>query len=317
MSETAKIATLTLNPAIDQTIQVPHFTAGEVNRVSEVRSDAGGKGVNVASFLSHFGHRVAAAGLLGANNTEIFDQLFAQRGIDDHFIRLAGATRVNVKIVDPITQSITDINYPGLANCAEAKQEVFDRMAKLAAMGIETFILAGSVPTGLPATIYRDLTQELKKKGKKVVLDASGPSFAEAIHAAPNVIKPNIDELSELVDRPLPTHEAVVAAAREIATGKIGLVAVSMGADGAIFVTQDEVLLAKPPKTEVKSTVGAGDAMVSGIVHGQSQGLSLSETAALATGFSMGALGEIGPQLPPRNVIEAFAAQVTIQHLNM
>jgi fructose-1-phosphate kinase PfkB-like protein len=94
MSERAKIATITLNPAIDQTVQIPGFAAGEVNRIAEQQSDAGGKGVNVASFLSHFGHKIAVTGFLGQDNTSIFETLFDAQGIDDQFVRVAGATRV-------------------------------------------------------------------------------------------------------------------------------------------------------------------------------------------------------------------------------
>ncbi|WP_373237081.1 1-phosphofructokinase [Cohaesibacter celericrescens] len=315
MSEGAKVATLTLNPAIDRTVQVANFAAGEVNRVSEDQSDAGGKGINVASFLSHVGHKVAVSGLLGKDNLGIFEELFVRKGIDDHFIRMDGATRVNVKIVDPALEQVTDLNFPGLGNCGEAEGVISETLIKLVSSGIETIVLAGSLPAGLPTTYYRDLTILLKELGCKVILDASGPSFAEAMKAGPNIIKPNIDELSELVGRPLVTPEDVVTAAREANEGEIELIVVSMGADGAIFIKSDEVLLAKPPKAIVKSTVGAGDAMVAGIVHGLSEEKSLSDVACLATGFSLGALGEIGPHLPPREAIEAFAAQVTLQHL--
>ena len=317
MSEGTKIATLTVNLAIDRTVQIANFTAGEVNRVGQDQSDAGGKGINVASFLSHVGHKVAVTGFMGKANAEIFETLFERQAIDDQFVRLDGATRVNVKIVDPVLGQVTDINFPGLGDCAEAEARIFETVIKLASEGIETFVLAGSLPAGLADTFYRDLIILLKTLDCKVVLDASGPSLAEAIGAGPDVIKPNIDELSELVGRPLSSAQDVVAACRELSGGAIQLIAVSMGADGAIFITGDEVLLAKPPKAIVKSTVGAGDAMVAGIVHGLSEDLPLEDLTRLATGFSLGALGEIGPQLPARDVIDGFAAAVSVQHLTI
>ncbi len=115
MNTKTRIATLSLNPAIDQTARVARFTAGQVNRVEWEQADAGGKGVNVASFLAHAGLSVAATGLLGNGNAEPFVELFARKGIDDRCVRLPGRTRVNVKIVDPILNQVTDINFPGLS----------------------------------------------------------------------------------------------------------------------------------------------------------------------------------------------------------
>ena len=317
MSERANIATITLNPAIDQTVQIPGFAAGEVNRIAEQQSDAGGKGVNVASFLSHFGHKIAVTGFLGQDNASIFETLFDAQGIDDQFVRVAGATRVNIKIVDPEKQEITDINAPGFAVDAGALESLEGRIKQLAADGVDCFVLAGSLPAGVPATIYRDLIIAIHALGKEAVLDASGMAFKAALEAGPDIIKPNVDELSELVGRKLHGPAEIVDAARWVSGGKVGLVVVSMGADGALFITDKDVLHAMPKGAVVKSTVGAGDAMVAGLLHGRSEGLPLADLARLATGFSLGALGEIGPHLPAREVIEAFAAKVVIEHLEL
>jgi 1-phosphofructokinase len=312
MANTTRIATLSLNPAIDQTARVPSFTAGRVNRVEWDQSDAGGKGVNVASFLADAGLPVVATGLLGSGNVEPFVELFARKGIMDSFVRLPGRTRVNVKIVDPVLDQVTDINFPGLSPGA---QDLEDLNAALDALCADTdwFVLSGSVPAGVPTRVYEDLVRRLKVLGKTVVLDASGPHLAEAIGSGPDIIKPNIDELGELVGRPLHGHTEIIEAARDLIDGGIGLVAVSMGADGALFVERDEALLALPPTIEVKSTVGAGDAMVAGIVAGTLRGLDLAGRARLATGFSLGALGEVGPNLPSLEVIEALAARVQVR----
>ena len=315
MSAGAKIATVTLNPAIDQTIQIPNFAIGEVNRVASEQSDAGGKGVNVASFLAQFGHKIAVTGFLGKDNAHPFEQLFSHLDIEDQFVRLAGATRVNIKIVDTAKQEITDINAPGLRNCAEGLEALEAAIDQLAANGAEQFVLAGSLPTGLPHSIYRDLISHLKGLGKEVILDASGLSFAAALDAGPDIIKPNVDELSELAGRKLTTHQEIITAARTLTSGRVGLIVVSMGADGALCITEEDVLHAMPKGAVVKSTVGAGDAMVAGILHGRSEGLPLADLARLATGFSLGALGEIGPHLPAQEVIKAFAANVVIEKL--
>jgi 1-phosphofructokinase len=319
MSHATRVATVSLNPAIDQTARVPNFTAGAVNRVEWEQSDAGGKGVNVASFLAEAGLPVVATGILGKANMDVFARLFEDKKIEDRFVRVAGSTRVNVKIVDPIQDRVTDINFPGLQVGEEDLRQLFQTLERLAA-DTAWFVLSGSVPAGLPTDVYTQMVARLKELGKTVVLDASGPAFAAAVPAAPDVIKPNIDELEELVGRRLDTEDAIIDAGRSLVAGASGgkgiaLVAVSMGARGALFITRDEVVHAKPPAIRVKSTVGAGDAMVAGLVAGALRGLDLAGRARLATAFSLGALSEIGPRLPPSATIEAFAEEVSIRRI--
>lgn len=306
----ANIVTLTLNASIDQTARVPNFTAGEVNRVTWEQSDAGGKGVNVASFLADFGHALAVTGLLGEGNQQLFVRLFAEKGLIDRFVRVPGQTRVNVKVVDDVLDQVTDINFPGVSVDGAAVAAVTAAVMTLVDEGAKVFVLSGSLPAGVPTTIYRDLTASLKARGRTVVLDTSGEGLAHAIAAGPDVIKPNILELTELVGHPLEGDAAIVAAARGLRQQGIDLVAVSMGGRGAIFVDGGEAVHAEPPRVAIKSTVGAGDAMVAGIVHGSLQGFGGEDRARLATAFSLGALGEIGPRLPPRTVIDALKDKV-------
>lgn len=314
MQEGTRIATLSLNPAIDQTAQVSRFTAGQVNRVEWEQADAGGKGVNVASFLAHAGLPVAATGLLGSVNDGPFSELFAGKAIDDRCVRLPGRTRVNVKIVDPVLDQVTDINFPGLSPRAEDLARLGEVIDRLCA-GTDWFVLSGSVPDGVPADIYALLVDRLKQQGKHIALDASGAPLAAAVKCGPHIIKPNIDELSELTGRKLESQVEVLSAARTLAEEGIDLVAVSMGAEGALFVESAAALLAVPPQVEVRSTVGAGDAMVAGILVGTLRGLDLAGRARLATAFSLAALGEVGPHLPDMQVVEAFMASVDIRLL--
>ena len=316
MSKSPRIATITLNAAIDQTASVPNFRAGEVNRVAWDQSDAGGKGVNVASFLSQAGHSVAVTGLLGRDNATLFERWFAEKGITDRFVKLPGSTRVNVKIVDPTGNSVTDINFPGLKGDADSFARVQQAAETLAAEGADWFVLSGSLPGGLPPTAWRDLAVRLKALGRTVALDTSGEPLAQALVAGPDLIKPNIEELTELVGDPLPDDRAVVDAARRLQRGGVGLVTVSMGKRGAILVDAEQALHVAPPSIAVKSTVGAGDAMVSGLVHGALQGLNLAGRGRLATAFSLGALGQIGPHLPPMSEIAAFLPRIEVHPFN-
>jgi 1-phosphofructokinase family hexose kinase len=294
---TRPVVTVTLNPAIDQTLTVPGFAAGRVNRVASSRSDAGGKGVNVASFLADLGLDVAATGFLGADNAALFEALFERKRIADRFVRIAGSTRVGLKIVDDRGET-TGINFPGLSPTAGDVDELLGRITEMAMPG-RWFVLSGSVPPGVPVGIYATMTEAIHARGGHVVLDTSGPALREAMAAGPDavpeILKPNVEELGELVGRTLDTPDAVRAAGESLLERGVRRVAVSMGGAGAVFLENGRALLARPPEVEVRSTVGAGDAMVSGIVYALIHGLPLEDVARAATASGAYAVTAIGP----------------------
>ena len=172
------VITVTLNPAIDRTVTIPNFTAGKVNRVEHTQDNPGGKGVNVAVTLADAGHAVAVTGLLGRENATSFEDLFARKDILDQFVRVAGHTRVGIKIVDPALGQTTDINFPGPA---PAQQNLDLLYTYLDAADTPWAVLAGSLPPGVPLTIYRDLVAMLKAGGRRVVLDTSGDPLPAAL----------------------------------------------------------------------------------------------------------------------------------------
>ncbi len=281
------ITTVTFNPAIDRTVEITNFTAGAVNRVEHASDRAGGKGVNVAAALSGNGHAVAAMGFLGRDNADVFTAFFSAHGIEDRCLRLPGSTRTGIKIVDPLRGQTTDINFPGLSPSAADLDAL---RGQLAALSGGWCVLAGSLPPGVPTGIYREFISNLKTRGVRTVLDASGEALREALKAAPDIIKPNVHELEVLMGKALPAEADVIAAARGLVAGGVKLVIVSRGADGACFVTAEEALVVRPPVVRVGSTVGAGDAMVAGIVSAQLRGMPLAECARLATAFALAAL---------------------------
>ncbi len=317
MTSSPRIVALSLNAAIDQTITVPGFAAGAVNRVAASQADAGGKGVNVACFLAHVGHPVALAGLLGRDNVALFARHFAAMGVTDITVHVHGATRTNLKIVDPDGGIITDLNFPGPGVSGGDFDAVLRALERAASDGLDWLVLSGSLPAGLPSTTYAELITWGQRRGARVVLDTSGAPLAEAISARPDIVKPNRTELETLVGDPVPDRAAIVGAAGRLVAGGIGLVVVSLGAEGAVLRDRDGAWLAVPPDhIPVASTVGAGDAMVAGLIHAAIRGLPLAAAAKLATGFSLGALGEIGPRLPDPGRIETLAGRVTVMPLD-
>jgi 1-phosphofructokinase len=305
-----EVVALTLNPAIDQTVTIPGFAAGAVNRVERVRQDPGGKGVNVASALADAGHRVTVTGFLGRENAVPFETLFTAKGIEDQFVRIAGQTRVGIKIVDPVQQQTTDLNFAGQAPTAADCAEL---VARLAALDAPWVIMAGSVPPGVPTEIYADLIGLVRAQGRRVVLDTSEAALRAGLSALPNVAKPNVHELEGVAGMPLPDRLSVAAAARRLVETGIELVVVSMGSEGACFVTRDELVVARPPRVDVHSTVGAGDALVAGLVAAQLRGLGLSETARLSTAFSVDAVTRLGSGLSSTAAIDALAQRIQVE----
>lgn len=306
-----KIATVTLNPAIDQTVSVDNFQAGTVNRTLSSRLDAGGKGVNVASFLADYGMEVAATGFLGEENAEIFERHFARKKIEDSFIRVPGETRVNIKIMDEHNQETTDLNMPGKAPGRDDVNRLSEQVEALAE-SCEWIVLSGNLPPGLSSDFYADLIQSIKRKNRPVVLDTSGEALLEGLKAGPRMIKPNIHELSQLIGRELRELAEVHSAARSLLNEDVRMVVISMGGDGALFIKENESLLALPPSVPLKSTVGAGDAMVAGLVAGSVKNLSLEDSARLATAFSISAITRVGRDLHTREEIESYQKQIVI-----
>ncbi len=317
-----RVVAVSLNPSIDQTLAIPNFRAGAVNRVQAARLDAGGKGINVASFLADYGLPVTVTGFLGAENDAIFRCLFERKGIEDRCIRIAGQTRISVKVIDEVLRQTTDINFPGQAPGPDDIARLFAILEELAA-GHEWFVLTGSLPRGVDAGIYAEMVRRLAggpSGNKKVVLDTSGEAFRQALPAGPWLIKPNVDELSEYAGKPLESLASIREAAYEIMDRyPIPHVVISMGKEGAIFIESAgqgrREVWAAPPAVEVKSTVGAGDALVAGIIAGQIQGLSLAECARLATAFSAIAVCQVGAGLPSLEAVQSAMERVTLRPL--
>jgi 1-phosphofructokinase len=312
----AAVVTITLNPAIDRTVTVDRLTLGAVHRARSSQSNAGGKGVNVAGCLADWGIRPTVTGVLGHDNTAPFEAFFAAKGIDDRFVRAAGETRTNIKIADLATGETTDLNLPGLPVSVATYDAVWQTLVAVVRPGT-LVVVAGSLPENLPAATYAVLVAELTRLGARVVLDTSGEPLARAlapeVRHLPHAIKPNRAELEDFVGRPLATDGAIVAAARDLVARGIGLVAVSRGAEGALFVTAEDALVARLPPVAALSTVGAGDAMVAGIVAALAVDAPLAEIARLGVAFAAAKLAGVGPNLPSVEAVRELAVAVELR----
>ncbi|GHT06082.1 phosphofructokinase [Planctomycetales bacterium] len=309
------IITVTLNPALDQTVTLEKLTVGAVHRASSVEQHAGGKGVNVSSCLADWGVPTLAAGFLGRNNAAIFENFLLKKGIKDRFFRLNGDTRTNIKIVD--ATGTTDLNLPGV-KLADDDGQKLERMLLdgVFAATTGTAILAGSLPPNCPTDIYRKLLTGLKKRGCRVFLDADGAALQAALagDVLPDCIKPNEREFAEWAGGEALSRAEMIAAADRLRGRGLGLVVISLGADGALFIG-DEIIHAAGTLDRITSTVGAGDAMMAGIAAAENEGGNLERVARLGTAFSLAKLGLSGANLPEKAAVENIARQVRIEKI--
>lgn len=309
------VVTVTLNPAIDLTCSISEFKTAAVNRVTSSRTDAGGKGVNIARLLRLFDLPVAATGFLGLDNLHIFEKLFRERGISDDFIRIPGETRTGIKILDDTTHSTTDINFPGLAPTADQFRQLQESLKQSAATA-EIVIIAGSIPAPLPPESVGELVQTAREAGAKVFVDTSGPALSHAISARPALIKPNQDELGEYLGRPLEDTNEILHEARKLISQGIDTIIVSLGSQGALFVSAETALMSTPPRIKPVSTVGAGDAMIGSFAAGLLKGATFADCARLATAVSAAVVTLPGPGLDSLTTADTFKEQVQIKQLN-
>jgi len=165
----------------------------------------------------------------------------------------------------------------------------------------------------VPAEIYATIITRLKQWEKRIVLDTSAEALRAGIRAGPTIVKPNIDELKHLVGHPLTSEAEIQQAAYELLNDDTTLVVVSMGKQGAMLVEQARTLIAIPPEVKVKKTFGAGDAMVAGLVTAHIEGLSLADSARLATAFSVGVIAQLSYKLPPRDILLQYFQQVHVR----
>lgn len=275
------IKTITLNPAVDKTVEIDNFKTGEVNRISSLRVDAGGKGINVSKVIKKLEEESIALGIVGGNTGNFIVDYLKQEGIQSDFVRIDEDTRTNLKIVDKINHSNTDINELGPLVSKSTLKKIEDKLI-CSCSSNDIVVLSGSVPIGVDKAIYANWITKLKRNGVKTILDADGELLKEGIKACPNIVKPNIVELEGLFNEKFNSLDDVVSAAREILKYGVELVMVSMGGEGALYVSSDEVVKAHGIKVEVISTVGAGDSVVAALAVAIHRKYSFKDTVKLS-----------------------------------
>lgn len=308
----AKILTLTLNPALDVTVSLDALRPGAVNRASAQHSHAAGKGLNVAQVLADLGHQLSVSGFLGVDNLGPFEALIQRRGFVDGFVRVPGETRSNIKLVEAGGQ-VTDINGPGPQVDEAARDALLQRLDQLAP-GHDAVVVAGSLPRGITPEWLEQLLLRLKAMGLKVAFDSSGAALDAGLRATPWLIKPNTEELGEAVGRPLHSLAEQRGAAERLLDQGIAHVVVSQGEDGVNWFSAAGVLQGVPPQVMVASTVGAGDSLLAGMLHGLLAVETAPQTLRRATAIAAQAVSQIGFGINDRAQLTQLEAGVLIHN---
>lgn len=308
------IYTVTLNPAVDKTVYVDNFAIDAVNRASEVRQDAGGKGINVSKTIHELGGESTAIAFLGGATGTFIQEALQAMGIAVKAFDVPGQTRTNTKIVDLANHTYTDVNEPGTT----VTQELLNDALAIVTLGVnpgDIVVLSGSLPAGSPANTYATWARSLRKAGARVFLDADGDALREGLAAKPYLVKPNDVELGRLLGRELSTVEDIVTAARELVASGIRQVMVSMGGEGAVFATEKGTWRLRQPTVDVVSTVGAGDSVVATLAFATDRALPLNEAARLSMAVGAATVMRPGTEPAHKDDIDRLLEQVTVEAL--
>lgn len=297
------ILTLTPNPSIDRTVALDgELVRGQVHRVASVTSQAGGKGVNISR--AAVSADIPSIAVVPAAKDDPFVLELLGAGIDCRPVQPAGDVRVNLTITEP-DGTTTKLNSPG-AEVLPIHLELMAQAVLVRAAGASWTVLAGSLPAGAPASFYADLVRRLREAGGHVAVDTSDAPLQALVdalpHAAPDLMKPNGEELASFTGGDAETLEsdpaAAAAAARQLVERGVGTVLATLGGNGAVLVTAEGAWHATPPPTTVVSTVGAGDSSLFGYLLGDIRGLSAPDRLALAVSYGSAAAGLPGTTIP-------------------
>ncbi|WP_406456031.1 1-phosphofructokinase [Streptomyces sp. NBC_01622] len=300
------ILTVTPNPSLDRTYEVPSLDRGEVIRATGERMDPGGKGVNVSRAVAAAGRRTVAVLPLGGAPGALVASLLDAQGIEVAPVPVAGATRSNIALAEA-DGVLTKINAPG-PELTAAEQELLLETVRRQSRDADWIACCGSLPRGLAPSWYAELVARAHAVGVRIALDTSGPALIEALRERPDVVKPNAEELAEAVSRPLATVGDAVKAAEELRELGAGAVLASLGADGQLLVDASGAWYGSARVDVVRSNVGAGDSSLAGFLIAGGHG---PEALASAVAHGAAAVQLPGSVMPTPADLDSAAVTVT------
>ncbi|HBC6253036.1 TPA: 1-phosphofructokinase [Proteus mirabilis] len=310
-----RVATITLNPAYDLVGLSTPIELGEVNRVTTAGFHAAGKGINVAKVLKSLGIDVTVGGFLGKENQDGFQKEFSEAGIANRFQMVEGRTRINVKLTEP-SGKVTDFNFSGFEITKQDWTRFVNDTLSWAGQ-FDMICVSGSVPPSIDLNDFTAWMKRLRSECMCLIFDSSREAFVAGLKALPWLVKPNHHELEIWAGRPLPELSDVVQAAHELRQQGIAHVVISLGEQGAMWVNASGAWMAKPPKCDVVSTVGAGDSMVGGLIYGLMMRQTSEHTLRLATAISALAVSQTNVGISDREQLARMMTEVELTPLKI
>lgn len=299
------IVTVTLNPSLDRTLAVASLERGEVIRADSTLEDPGGKGVNVTRFLTAHGTDSVAVLPVGGSIGRGLVGGLVEAGIPHRAVPIAGATRSNITVVEP-DGTTTKLNEPGPQLAAVELDALVGVVAELVTPD-GWVVVAGSLPADLDTAIIARLAAVARSAGARFALDASGDALADGLACGPDLIKPNGEELGEVLGRTLDTLDDVLGGCDEARRSGARAVICSLGADGAVLVDERGRWHATGPKVPVLSTVGAGDSLLAGFLHAGGAG---PEALRAGIAWATAAVQTPGTGVPPAALIDTASVRI-------
>ncbi len=306
-----KIATITLNPAYDLVGLCRNIELGTINQVKTAGLHAAGKGINVAKVLRDLDIDVTSGGFLGSDNLDGFQSLFNNFGIVNRFKVVPGRTRINVKLTEK-NSKVTDFNFSGFeVTQQDWKHFVNDSLSWI--YHFDMVVVSGSLPSGLDLDMFSDWMSSLRARCARIIFDSSHEALVAGLKAIPWLVKPNLRELEIWRGYPLTGLTDIVSAAQALRKKGITHVVISLGAQGALWVSKRGSWIAKPPPCKVISTVGAGDAMVGGLIYGLLMHKSIEHTLQLATAIATLAVSQSNVGVTNRLHLDSIMTHIDVQ----
>lgn len=286
------ILTVTFNPAIDKSTTVPQLIPEKKLRCTEPVFEPGGGGINVARAIHKLGGQVIAAYLAGGYTGKTFTDLLSSEGVSSIASEIGGSTRENLVVFESSSARQYRFVMPGPLVKTDECLAFLNSIKNIPDIGY--IVVSGSMPEGMPQDIFAQISGISKAKNARLIVDTSGQALKQAVSSGVYMIKPNLRELSSLAGQEqLDAAHAVDIAQGVIRNGTCEVIALSMGEKGAVLITRDTAIDIVPPRIQVKSTVGAGDSMLAGIVYSLSLGRSLKEAGRY--GVACGTAATLNP----------------------
>jgi len=290
-----QIITLTLNPSLDKSTHFTELIAEQKIRCEKPRYDAGGGGINVSKAIAKLGGNSLCIHTSGGSAGKMLEEIILKDGIENKVIPTQNWTRENFIAFENTTKAQYRFGFPGNELLEDEKEKVIESIKEI---NTKYLVLSGSLNEGLPTDFYQTIAEIAKAMGIKVIVDTSGEPLRKVLEKGVYLIKPNIGELAKLIGvERLELSEVEKAAKTLIENGAAEIVVVSLGTEGALLVSNEQIEFVKAPKVTKKSTVGAGDSMVGGMVWALSQNKTLKEVIQWGVSCGTAATMNEGTQL--------------------